>query len=492
MLGDTSRLELITAERARDICRRLSAVGFAERPPLPPETPDSLGLPEDLRLPLIAPALLRDGRPASVLSLLLQYRQTVSRSLVEKALGARETGWLLEAGLIATEGGDLRSRFTLQGLDRVFVWCDTPSSGRDAVMPPGATTVELIRLMPHDLSGSVLDMGGGPASMALVAGRRGGRPVVSSDIGERASVLARFNARFNDLPIDVRTGDLLAPVAGERFDWIVSQPPYVTHPADMEGVTYLHGGAMGDELAFRLLAGLREHLRPGGVAFVLFDSPVRKEGTLHERVRASVGSTSVDVLVLSEPGITADRQAAGYASLADPTYGEGFAAAARRYRDHLDRVGITDVTHSLVVVRAAADEMHEGWTMSLGVARFPSSWEDLATFMRGIDLAATGEEAIAGSRVRPRDGASIVIERRPGADRESEARSVHFSRPGIALDRELTSAGGVIFDLLAAEASIESAIDRFARAMQRPVADVRPIVTAFVRDCLMRGLLVPE
>jgi hypothetical protein len=130
--------------------------------------------------------------------------------------------------------------------------------------------------------------------------------------------------------------------------------------------------------------------------------------------------------------------------------------------------------------------------MSLTVGRFPNDWNEVRTFLRGIDLAVAGEDAIATAHVRPRDGAMVVIERQPGAARDAEARSIRFGAPSVALDRELTQAGGVIFDLLAAESSVGSTIERFASAMERPAADVRPLVTSFVRDCLVRALLVPD
>jgi hypothetical protein len=134
----------------------------------------------------------------------------------------------------------------------------------------------------------------------------------------------------------------------------------------------------------------------------------------------------------------------------------------------------------------------DGWTMSLVVPRFPETWDEVRAFLRGIDLAVAGEDALAVARVRPRDGAMVVTERAPGASRDGEVRSIRFAKQSIALERELTQAGAVIFDLLAAESSVASTIERFARAMDRPVSEVRPLVTSFVRDCLTRALLVPD
>jgi len=491
MLGDLSRLGAITPERASSFRARITAAKYADRIPLPPESQNTTGMPEELRVPLIAWALARDSHPAAGLALLFQHLQPVPLAVVDRALGKDMRAWLVQAGILDEDVGVVRARLRMVVADGVFIWSDDVAAGREAVMTPGPTTADLIDLLPVKLSGSFLDVGTGPGTLALVAARRGADRVVATDISERAVALTRFNAAFNGLTVDVRAGDLLAPVAGERFDWVMSQPPYVSHPSDQPGVTFLHGGQKGDELAFRLLGDLGMHLRPRGVALVLFDSPVRQNATLDARVREAVGP-ALDISVFSQGGLGPDRQALGYAALADPTFGDAYREAAVRYRAHLLRQGINEVTHSLVLVRAADGAGHSGWTMSLVVARFPNDWNEVRSFLKGIDLAVAGEDAIASAHVRPREGAMVVIEREPGGARDAEVRSIRFGAASVALDRELTQAGGVIFDLLASESSVASVIERFASAMERPAADVRPLVTSFVRDCLLRALLVPD
>src|SRR5690606_11712180 len=71
-------------------------------------------------------------------------------------------------------------------------------------------------------------------------------------------------------------GDLWTPVAGRRSDLIVSNPPYVSDaemaalPAEYghEPDLGLRSGGEGLDVVARILAGAREHLRPGGVLVV--------------------------------------------------------------------------------------------------------------------------------------------------------------------------------------------------------------------------------
>jgi SAM-dependent methyltransferase len=490
-LGQIARLPTMTRDRAAAIRKKVLATGYHEREPMSAEMYATTGMPEELRIPLVARALEKDTHPASGLARLFQHQLPVPTTLIDDAIGVDARRWLAEAGIVTETADRVRSPFRLFIADGVFIFSDAPTPHADAVMHPGPTTLELMSLLPPKLGGSFLDVGTGPGSLALLGASLGSARAIGTDINERAAALARFNAAFNDLRLEVRLGDLFEPVADDRFDWIVAQPPYVTHPEAEPGVAFLHGGAMGDELAMRLLAEVPTHLRPNGMAIVLFDSPVRRGSALHERVRDVIGPR-LDVLVLSELGISPDRQALGYAALADPTYGARYAEAAVRYRDHLERLQITDVTHSLVFVRAPAREGRSGWTSALTVGAFPKTWEEVRVFVNSIDLSSGGDDVIGAARVRPRSGATVVIERKPGAERDGEVRSIRFERPGLALDRELTQAGAVIFDLLAAESSVASTVDRFATAMGRPAADVRGLVISFVRDCLTRGLLVPD
>lgn len=147
----------------------------------------------------------------------------------------------------------------------VLVVSDYLGARPDAVMGPGETTAVLYRAArPRERVRRVLDLGCGAGTLALLLSRDAGH-VVATDINPRAVAFCRYNARLNGISnIEVRTGDLYAPVAGDRFDLIVSQPPY--YPGSSE--IYLHGGPRGHEIAERVLLGAPAHLTPGGRAVI--------------------------------------------------------------------------------------------------------------------------------------------------------------------------------------------------------------------------------
>ena len=112
--------------------------------------------------------------------------------------------------------------------------------------------------------------------LALAAARAGAERVVAVDISLRAVLAARLNASLNGLSVKAVRGNLFDAVAGQRFDLIVSNPPYVPgadSALPSRGLSRAwEGGADGRALVDRVCAQIAEHLRPGGVLLLVHSS----------------------------------------------------------------------------------------------------------------------------------------------------------------------------------------------------------------------------
>jgi release factor glutamine methyltransferase len=147
--------------------------------------------------------------------------------------------------------------------------------------PDTETVVEVARGLRTDRSAPcrVLDLCTGSGAIAVALARElPAAQVIATDVSEAAVAIARKNAARNGVAerVDVRFGDLWAAVAGERFDLIASNPPYIassvipTLSAEVrrEPVLALDGGPDGLAFYDRICGEAREHLVSGGALVV--------------------------------------------------------------------------------------------------------------------------------------------------------------------------------------------------------------------------------
>ncbi len=127
---------------------------------------------------------------------------------------------------------------------------------------------------------------------------------VATDVSPEALDIARRNAERHGVAarVEFRQGDTLEPLAAERFDAFVSNPPYIPdaewaevspNVKDHEPTLALRGGADGLDVLRPLIAGGAAVLNPGGlVAFEI--AAVQKDAV--EQLAADAGWRSVAVL----------------------------------------------------------------------------------------------------------------------------------------------------------------------------------------------------
>jgi release factor glutamine methyltransferase len=117
----------------------------------------------------------------------------------------------------------------------------------------------------------VLELCAGPALAGLAVARRHHARLTTVEVSRRAVLNALLNAVLNRTRIRARRGNLLDPVAGERFDLILANPPYVpgAELCPSGAARAWEGGPDGRAVLDRICALAPAHLTPGGVLLLV-------------------------------------------------------------------------------------------------------------------------------------------------------------------------------------------------------------------------------
>ncbi|MDX6741882.1 class I SAM-dependent methyltransferase [Actinocorallia sp. A-T 12471] len=138
---------------------------------------------------------------------------------------------------------------------------DAPGSlAADHVVGVGGASYNLARLVVHRAVDSALDLGTGSGVQALLLADRA-RRITATDTNPRALELTRLSLDLSGMNAELRQGSLFQPVP-ERYDLIVSNPPFVISPDGR--FPYRESGMAGDDVCRRLVQQAPNHLTEGG------------------------------------------------------------------------------------------------------------------------------------------------------------------------------------------------------------------------------------
>jgi len=327
----------------RQAIQEIASAGYSEI-----AVRDRLGVADIAELrwkarPIYQAERLRERDPLAVAIDLFLLQGVVPPAEFERLLSAPGRDVLLRAGLVATdEGGQARANASLFPVGERLIfsdhaWHKLPHPGYrivppDQVMYVGNDSRWLARATVRRPSRASLDLCTGSGVQALLAAEHSAS-VVAVDINPRATRCTRFNAQVSGASnVEVVVGDLFEPLgAGETFDLITANPPFVPSPVDE--FRFRDGGRSGEEVQQRIVAGLPRYLAPGGLAQIVTELGEREGEPIVQRVRHWLAGAPMDIHILRLRVQSAENYAIGHAT-GDGDFGV-YLESVRAWADNL-------------------------------------------------------------------------------------------------------------------------------------------------------------
>lgn len=308
-----------------------------------------------------APMVLRaldETKPLSLLIRLFLLTVPVPAESLRELFGESLLAALTAGGLLEAAPGGLVCPVIVHPTRGFYIVYDTLAAKRSPVakylvMGVGTSSLAPANAAPRRHYRRALDVGcgGGFQSFHLAAHCD---EVVGLDINPRALNLGRVAARLNRAAnIEFRLSNFYAEVAGETFDLIISNPPFVISPETE--FHYRDGGLGADRVTETVIRGAPQHLAEGGIAVIICEWAVLKGASPGDRLRQWVAGNGCDVWVSTSKGEDLPSYAMSwlrsYRAHLSP---EEFHHTYNRWLDYYDDLQMAAIQTGLVVLRKRA------------------------------------------------------------------------------------------------------------------------------------------
>jgi methylase of polypeptide subunit release factors len=283
---------------------------------------------------------------------ILQQAQPRSR------LGFLDLAVLQTAGLLEpAETGQLRSQVDIRpyGSDdgSVTGWvvsdhaaCLNTARSRpwpQQVLGVSPASLSLAQITPRQTVATALDLGTGCGVQSLHLAGLAER-TIATDLNPRAVALAGLTFALSDVVVDRRLGSLYEPVAGQTFDLIVTNPPFVIAPPSRRRLIYRQASAVGDDLMRQVVSQAAGYLNPGGILSLIGNWAHQTDQDWTQRLRDWIPA-DCDALIIQRESLDPFEYVEIW--LADAGWA-GTGSYQRRYQDWLnylkalaiDRIGL--------------------------------------------------------------------------------------------------------------------------------------------------------
>lgn len=436
--------------------------------------------------------------PLAVLSRLWLLQRPVPAAALEATLPGL-AGPLAAAGVLERDGDLVRAAVDVRPYasdDGASGWVVSDLSPNldtdvrpirpDFVLGVSSASTTLAQLTVRRPVGRALDLGTGCGVQSLHLARHAAS-VTATDLNPRALELAALTAALNEVDVDLRLGSLYEPVAGETFDLVTTNPPYVMSPPrrDAERLAYREGSWTSDGLVEQVVRDGVDHLAEDGTLQVLANWAHVRGQDWTDRVGGWLAGSGCDAHVVQREVLDAHEYAELWLADAGLAGSPEYLPRYAEWLDYFEALGVEAVGMGWLLLhragRAEPKVRLEEWPHAVEQPLAPALERELVAV--ALERSLTDEALLARRWVLAAD----VVQETTGVPGEADPQHLvlrqqrgfrRATEPGTALAGVLGACDGELA-LGTVVATVAGLLEVDAGAL---VAEVVPAVRQLVVD----------
>lgn len=433
----------------------------------------------------------REVSAANALIRLFLLGATLEETAIGAALDSLLAELCFEMGLLERFDGCIAATVVIVPVDDLLFASDTfrrlgSDQAHGFVLPASTHAAGFLRRITfRDNVKTALDLGCGCGVHALLAARHCDR-VVASDVSEAALTYTKFNAILNNISnVETRHGSLFEPVADERFDLIVSNPPLVIGPGGQ--YEYRDNDLELDQFCAALAAGAPRHLRKGGHLQMLCEWVAVNKQPWEQRLGGWLELNGCDAWILHTGSVPPEEYVRRRSSDISPT--EAVSSPSDWLPYLVDRH--VDAIHAGAIVLRQRDGANWFQTLSInGDVGEAASFAIKRCFdaQDFLELCPDDDTLLSATlRISPKIASEPRIA--PGASRPEGVLLRRGDGLPVAADVDL--AVMVFLQQFDGQRSLSEAIAAFTELTETQTKDVQSELIAAARLFVMQGFVEP-
>lgn len=494
----TSQMAVLGFKTPGDFARfrsLLTDAGFTDRGIL-----EALGVDDILSVHADDEALVmwrtRRGTVLDILIRLFLMNLPVDVDVAKRAVVPMTLEELTAAGLLQGNGSTVVASVNLLPYQGLWFAFDSPkrlatSSARDYVMGIGKSSITLACHTVRKPCRQVLDLGTGCGFQALLAARHSQR-VLAVDRNPRAVRLAAFNAALNGMEqVECLEGDFFKPVMGQRFDLIVTNPPFVVSP-DIRYI-YRDSGMPGDQICQRIVQELPQFLEEGGFAQMLCNWVEPSDQDWRERLATWFVGSGCDAWVLRAER----RDAAVYASTwirhTESFHQSEHLRYFEEWMDYYRELGIEFISAGLITMRRRSGARNWFRADEAPAKMIGAAGEYVALGFALTDFLATrpSDSALLNTPLRVSPDVRLEQTWAPGEQQMVEVGATLQLARGLAYAGKVDPLMARLVFHCDGQRRLGELVAEVAEALGTEPATLEPQVCDLLRQLIQQGFLLP-